>query len=459
MSAYEELPDMDEEAVPKPQALVPLQPAVVMDEARLKLIGSTLAPDLTPAELRLFGEVAVRSGLDPFAKQIYAVKRKGKVTFQTSIDGYRSIAARTGEYDGQDEPTYEEPCPCGNEPKGHPRTATVRVYRHGMTRGVAATAFWHEYVPEEAFMWRKMPHVMLAKVAEALALRKAFPYVMAEVYTAEEMEQSTTAALNAGDSPVVAARAVEPAGDGTTAPDPAGDFYEGAVVPPLPDRVREVKRPDWFTVVPPETMLAKLELKFTVGRTKHTAILLGNFAYAVLDAQLTEGDTVRVFGIRQEVVWSEGKPTKKEVRFVTRVDVLRDGDWQQLAADEADDLPTPTSTETTDDVAEGDYSEVLDAKPAPTIEKLLALPRARAPEIGEDLDVELTLLAQREGVTNTKKRFLELILTDSNYTYLAIMDGNEADEQKANAHEIGELLRIVGVWQPKFILLTAVVSA
>jgi phage recombination protein Bet len=172
--------------------------------AGLNTVRSVLAPDLNAEELRLFAMVANRSGLDPFARQIYAVKRKGKVTFQTGIDGYRSIAARTGLYDGQDEPEYSAPCGCGdNRPAGHPESATVRVYRKGVTRAIAATAFWHEYVPAQGqsgdgdIMWRKMPRVMLAKVAEALALRKAFPYdsqnrmgIGADVYTADEMAQA-----------------------------------------------------------------------------------------------------------------------------------------------------------------------------------------------------------------------------------------------------------------------------
>jgi phage recombination protein Bet len=148
----------------------------------MNTVRGVLAPDLNDEELRLFAMVANRSGLDPFAKQIYAVKRKGRVTFQTGIDGYRSIAVRTGMYDGQDEPEYGPPCPCGEDrPKGHPEFATVRVYRKGVGRAIAATAYWHEYIPaagqsgEGDVMWRRMPRVMIAKVAEALALRKAFP--------------------------------------------------------------------------------------------------------------------------------------------------------------------------------------------------------------------------------------------------------------------------------------------
>lgn len=171
----------------------------------LRTVKSVIAPDLTEDELKLFAMVANRSGLDPFAKQVYAVKRKGRVTFQTGIDGYRSIAARTGLYDGQDEPEYGDVCPCGdNRPAGHPEFATVRVYRKGVGRAIAATAYWHEYKPAQGApdrpqdsMWLKMPRVMLAKVAEALALRKAFPYdpenrqgIGADIYTADEMAQA-----------------------------------------------------------------------------------------------------------------------------------------------------------------------------------------------------------------------------------------------------------------------------
>jgi phage recombination protein Bet len=170
----------------------------------LHTVKNVLAPDLSDDELKLFAMVAARSGLDPFAKQVYAVKRQGRVTFQTGIDGYRSIAARTGMYDGQDEPEYGPVCGCGDKrPEGHPEFATVKVYRKGVGRPIAATAYWHEYKPEQGqsgrqdSMWVKMPRVMLAKVAEALALRKAFPYdpdakhgIGADLYTTEEMAQA-----------------------------------------------------------------------------------------------------------------------------------------------------------------------------------------------------------------------------------------------------------------------------
>lgn len=169
-----------------PRNAVAIVPSAEVTDDELRVLKETLNPDLTNPELRLFALVAKRSGLDPFAKQIFAVKRAGRVTFQTSQEGYLSIAERTGEYDGCDEPEY------GRLKAGHPEWATVRVYRKGMTRGVAATAHWDEYYPGDGqgSMWRKMPRVMLAKVARVAALRLAFPYVYADLYSDDEMGQA-----------------------------------------------------------------------------------------------------------------------------------------------------------------------------------------------------------------------------------------------------------------------------
>lgn len=170
---------------------------------RLQTVRNVLAPDLNDQELQLFALVAQRSGLDPFAKQIYAVKRQGRVTFQTGIDGYRSVAERTGEYDGSDEPTF------GEMKDGHPESATVTVYRwrNGRRVGQTATAWWTEFYPGDGqgHMWKKMPRNQLAKCAEALAMRKAFPYVLADIYTSEEMDQA-----GAGDSAPLVAAAAQP---------------------------------------------------------------------------------------------------------------------------------------------------------------------------------------------------------------------------------------------------------
>src|ERR1039458_1522709 len=95
---------------------------------RLKPLKDALNLDLNEGEMQLFAMVCYRTGLDPFTRQIYAVRRKGKVVHQTGIDGYRSSAERTREYAGSDEATFE-PCDCKQKPEGHPSVARVVVHR------------------------------------------------------------------------------------------------------------------------------------------------------------------------------------------------------------------------------------------------------------------------------------------------------------------------------------------
>jgi phage recombination protein Bet len=150
-------------------------------------------------DLQLFGTVCQRTGLDPFSRQIYAINRKGKWTFQISIDGFRSIADRTGLYAGSDDPIFN-----GNlnryqmSSSGHkePITATVTVWKlvNGHRCPFTATASWDEYAVSYngklGELWTKMPFLMLSKCAESLALRKAFPVQLAGLYTKDEMAQA-----------------------------------------------------------------------------------------------------------------------------------------------------------------------------------------------------------------------------------------------------------------------------
>jgi phage recombination protein Bet len=162
--------------------------------SRLNALRAAIAPDLNDAELQLFAMVAHRSGLDPFNREIHAVKRQGKVTFQTGIDGFRSRAEDTGEYDHQDEPVFGE---WVDKPFPHPVSATVTIHRWRGDRLVSqsATARWDSYYPgdSQGFQWKRMPDVMLAKCAEAQAFRKLFPRKLSGVYISEEMQQADAA--------------------------------------------------------------------------------------------------------------------------------------------------------------------------------------------------------------------------------------------------------------------------
>jgi phage recombination protein Bet len=156
------------------------------------LLKRTFCKDATEDEFAMFMKYAERTGLDPFARQIYLIKRKNKVCIQTGIDGYRLIADRTKRYAGNDEPVFEgeEKLPNGHM---HPLKATARVWKivDGKREAFTASVRWEEYFPEEdkeAWMWKKMPYGQLAKCAEALAFRKAFPADLAGIYTAEDLE-------------------------------------------------------------------------------------------------------------------------------------------------------------------------------------------------------------------------------------------------------------------------------
>jgi phage recombination protein Bet len=164
---------------------------------RVALLKRTLCPELTNDEMELLAGVARRAGLDPFAKQIYGIKRKGKLTIQTGIDGFRVIAARSGELDGQEGPFW-----CGMDgvwkdvwvERDPPAAAKVIVYRKGCRFGFTGIARFTEYAQvyngSLTDMWARMGANQIAKCAEALALRKAFPADLSGLYTAEEMEQA-----------------------------------------------------------------------------------------------------------------------------------------------------------------------------------------------------------------------------------------------------------------------------
>lgn len=171
--------------------------------AQVDLIKTQIAKDCTNEELALFVSVCERTGLDPFSRQIYAIKRSDKyapggkrMVIQTGIDGYRLIADRCGSYAGQDEPvfTYDDSYRVSK--------ATVTVYKlvSGQRCGFAASALMAEY-RQQSPLWDRMPHVMLAKCAEAAALRKAFPADLSGLYTQEEMMQADEPAKIANTEP------------------------------------------------------------------------------------------------------------------------------------------------------------------------------------------------------------------------------------------------------------------
>jgi phage recombination protein Bet len=181
---------------PKTELLVPEAHEIQGFEPtneNVELLKTTLmsgGTTLTDPELKLFLYQVKRTALDPLARQIYVMKdRSGKISFITSIDGYRLVAERSGKYLGQTKTEWQF------NAEGNVLSATVGVIKKvGNDKDITyATAWFDEYAKDldkYYSMWKKMPKTMIAKVAESLALRKAFPQELGGVYTEDEMQQA-----------------------------------------------------------------------------------------------------------------------------------------------------------------------------------------------------------------------------------------------------------------------------
>lgn len=193
--------------------------ALLQRDDQVALVKKTVAADLSPIEFQHFVHMAREWGLDPLKRQIYAIvynkdkADKRKVTYVTGIDGYRSIADRTGNYrPGQRSVERGERNPEMNPQGIISATASVWKYSHGDWHEFSETVYWDEFAPlkevwvydeeqnkrvptgkfelDRSGQWARMGSVMLQKCAEAQALRRGWPDDLGSLYISEEMDQA-----------------------------------------------------------------------------------------------------------------------------------------------------------------------------------------------------------------------------------------------------------------------------
>lgn len=209
--------------------------------SQLSLIRKTVAKDATQEEFDMFVEICKRHGLDPFRKQIHLMvynkdkADKRQCVIVTGIDGYRAIAKRTGTYRPAVDEAYYDFDDKAKDPESNPLgliKAQVIIYQFGPDREwypVSGVAHWKEFAPlqeDGAWVpmldaagneiletkgqyagrpkrkkvgngkltltkdnWKNMPMLMLAKCAEAQALRKGWPEECSGLYIPEELDR------------------------------------------------------------------------------------------------------------------------------------------------------------------------------------------------------------------------------------------------------------------------------
>lgn len=153
-------------------------------------------------EFRVFLEHCKALRLNPLLKQVWALPfwdsdaEKYKYSTVIGIDGFRKKAQETGLYGGRLGPEW-----CGKDGRWFdvwlsdelPAAARVHVIRKDCQKPITGTAKFASFCRKNKYgklisKWATMPEHMIAKCAEAQALRAAFPDSFSNVYSAEELD-------------------------------------------------------------------------------------------------------------------------------------------------------------------------------------------------------------------------------------------------------------------------------
>ena len=166
------------------------------DPKMIATLRNTVARDLTDSEFQLFAEICKSSGLNPFKREVWAIKAGGRLQVMTGINGYLAIANNHPQFDGMEievEMKTDRPVRDTWVPADRPVKATCKVHRKDRKFPSVGVALMSEF-GKSSPIWVQMPVVMLTKVAKCIALREAFPQELNGTYSEDEVPEYVVAA-------------------------------------------------------------------------------------------------------------------------------------------------------------------------------------------------------------------------------------------------------------------------
>lgn len=161
------------------------------------LIDYYVCPGCTPADAMLYAKTCQQLGAEPFTGDVYLIKYGNKpATVQPSKDYYVKRADSIPEFDGmrhgvtiidRDGRVIDREGQACYPALGETLIgAWAEVYRRDRSHQTVAKVSLGSYDKGQG-LWKTMPDVMIDKVAQATALRQAFPRTFTGLYEAAEM--------------------------------------------------------------------------------------------------------------------------------------------------------------------------------------------------------------------------------------------------------------------------------
>ncbi len=151
---------------------------------KIEAVRNTIAHGATDDEFQMFVSVATSLNLNPFTREIWCINMGGRTIIMTSRDGYLKIANSNQHYRGiksdavysgdkflKDDSGVHHAYNVAN--RGHIVGAYALVYRDDRTEPAYFFAPFNEY-NKGSGTWKQYPHAMIVKVAESMALKRAF---------------------------------------------------------------------------------------------------------------------------------------------------------------------------------------------------------------------------------------------------------------------------------------------